>query len=158
MPPKREVQVRFLAARPRQTMYEKVLADLKSQFPGRFTLNIDEVAAALHKSKQALASMVHRGTFPLPVLKVGNRVAVSIYHMAEFLATGNVSPPQPAAIKASAATKIIEEAKQRRRKRGQYDWMVSFRTALDFQEGVYSALEKLRILEELSASESSNEE
>jgi hypothetical protein len=138
-------------------MYEKILADLKAQFPNRLTLTADEVARALNKSKQALASMRHRGTLPLQVMKIGNRTAVSIYQLAEFLATGNVTPPPPPPQTASSLVKKAAISKQERRRRGQNDWMIAFQTATHFQQCVLIALEKLQIEEALEPTHSQRE-
>ena len=65
-----------------------ILADLRQQFGQKSVLYPEDVAALLGKSIGAVASLRHRGGFPLPVKEVGGRPAVSIYDVADWLGNG----------------------------------------------------------------------
>ena len=64
-----------------------ILADLRDQFGARKTvLYAEELAIALHRTTSAIYTLKSRGTLPVPCLKVGGRLAVSIYDVADWLA------------------------------------------------------------------------
>ena len=66
----------------------QIAKDLKEQFGGRSVLYPADVAVVLGKTESAVASMKWRGGFPVPVILVGGRHAVSVYAMARWLARG----------------------------------------------------------------------
>ncbi len=66
-----------------------ILADLRQQFGQQSVLYPEDVAALLGKTVGAVASLRHRGGFPLPVTEVGGRPAVSIYDVADWLGNGS---------------------------------------------------------------------
>jgi hypothetical protein len=70
--------------------YPAVLADLKERFGDRVLLTPGDLAPLIATSQAVQANMRSKRTFPLPVLKVGRRVGVSIYHLAEYLTYGEV--------------------------------------------------------------------
>ena len=73
-----------------------ILADLREQFGRQNVLYADDLAELLGKSKQALANLIHRGGLPLTIKKVGGRLCVSIYDVAEWLANGGEAPKKAA--------------------------------------------------------------
>ena len=66
-------------------MSEQILADLKRQFRGRVLLTPAEIANIINSSTAVQANMRKKGTFPLPVIKSGRKIGVSIYHLADYL-------------------------------------------------------------------------
>lgn len=120
--------------------YENTLADLKERFGARVVLGPHDIAELLAISTQAQANMRHAGTFPLPVKKIGRRVGVSIYDVAEFLA----SPPLTPITKSKVAElPVSEPAPNRRKRKGQHDWMLAMRRSIDFQQAVFIRLEEI---------------
>lgn len=70
-----------------------ILADLREQFGARkAVLYAEELAIALHRTTSAIYTLNSRGTLPVPCIKVGGRLAVSIYDVADWLA-GNTPKP-----------------------------------------------------------------
>ena len=64
-----------------------ILADLREQFGARkAVLYAEELAIALHRTTSAIYTLNSRGTLPVPCIKVGGRLAVSIYDVADWLA------------------------------------------------------------------------
>ena len=64
-----------------------ILADLREQFGARkAVLYAEELAIALHRTTSAIYTLKSRGTLPVPCIKVGGRLAVSIYDVADWLA------------------------------------------------------------------------
>lgn len=64
-----------------------ILADLREQFGAKkAVLYVDELAAVLGKSADAVRSLAARNGFPVPILVVGGRPAASIYDVANWLA------------------------------------------------------------------------
>lgn len=64
---------------------ELVLKDLREQFGQRSVLYSEDLAALLGKSVAAVDSLRSRGGFPLPIIQVGGRPAVSIHAVADWL-------------------------------------------------------------------------
>lgn len=105
-----------------------ILADLREQFGARkAVLYAEELAIALHRSTSAIYTLKSRGTLPVPCFKVGGRVAVSIYDVADWLA-GNtpktarskpqkeaeVSVPEPKRHKADMSGFLLQVHAQRK--------------------------------------------
>ena len=91
-------------------MYEIVLQDLQKRFPGTFLLTPEQVAEVIRTDVKTQANMRSKGTFPIPVKKVGAKVYVSIYDLAAFIANDNQlyivkNTPLPKSTKAPPATK-----------------------------------------------------
>lgn len=64
-----------------------ILADLRKQFGAKkAVLYAEELAIALHRTANAIYALKSRGTLPVPCIKVGGRLAVSIYDVADWLA------------------------------------------------------------------------
>jgi len=133
---------------------DEILADLHREFPGAKVLTSDQVARVLATTPAAIANMRHRGTFPIEVKKVGSRVCVSVYDLAEFLATGSVvstSKAPSALVESSSARGLgLISPSSGKRSKGKYDWLLAFRRSIDFQERVYAELERLLVEETLS--------
>jgi predicted DNA-binding transcriptional regulator AlpA len=97
--------------------YDEALADLKEQFGSEKLLDTDEVAAAIGRSREALAMMRLRKQFPQSK-KIGRRVVVSIYDLAKFIAqpADEVMPvpsqKKPSKVSAPSAAKPAPSSKK----------------------------------------------
>lgn len=91
--------------------YQTVLDDLKARFGEKVLLTPQDIAPVISRSPEVQANMRYHQQFPIPVKKDpnGRRVFVSIYHLAEYIATGNVlleknSEPVEPAVKVKPKT------------------------------------------------------
>ena len=67
-------------------MFKDILADLKAQFGVRVLLSPEDIAEIINISVGQQANMRSDGKFPIPYEKVGGRIRISIYDLAEYLA------------------------------------------------------------------------
>ena len=146
------------------TPAEKTLADLKQRFGDEILLSPEDIAKVLRTSVAVQANMRSKGTFPLPIIRMGNRVGVNIYQLADYL-NGNVidlelddpkmivalppssatppSTPQPTPKKKIPRTKTQNAVEE--------DWRIGFQQSIQFQVAVFAAIEKLDLEESVSA-------
>lgn len=103
-----------------------VLADLKQRFGAKVLLSPADIAPLIAMSENAQASLRCRNRFPLPVIKRGRRVGVSIHHLAEYLATGTVAAVIPAPPPAPKAETAPPPARRRRTAKPDYSWLMRF--------------------------------
>jgi excisionase family DNA binding protein len=54
----------------------------------RLTLNVDDVAPLLGINRSTAYELIRRGTFPLPVIRLGRRLVVPRQAVAELLGDG----------------------------------------------------------------------
>src|SRR5690606_8728598 len=77
-----------------------------------------------------------QGRFPIPVKKIGRRIGVSIYHLAEYLANGEVK----------TEVKPIEEynfiPNKNNVKKGNKDWLLAFQEQNIFTHNLFVCVEK----------------
>lgn len=78
-------------------MYETVLVDLKQRFGDKVLLSPHDLAPVIASSPAVQANLRSQNRFPMPVRKIGKKVGVSIYHLAEYLSTGDVKVAPPKA-------------------------------------------------------------
>lgn len=64
--------------------FSAYVADIKSRFPDRDFLLVDDIAVILSKSPKAVRSIIERGNFP-PARKRGGRLGCTVGEMAEYL-------------------------------------------------------------------------
>lgn len=64
---------------------EEVLADLRTQFGKQSVLYAEDLADLLGKSKEAVLALHGRNSLPFPVKKIGGRIGVSIFDVADYL-------------------------------------------------------------------------
>lgn len=64
--------------------FSSYIADIRSRFPDRDFLLVEDVAVILSKSPKAVRSLIERGNFP-PARKRGGRVGCTVGEMAEYL-------------------------------------------------------------------------
>lgn len=67
-------------------MFKVILADLKAQFGVKVLLSPEDIAEIINISVGQQANMRSEGKFPIPYEKVGGRVRITIYDLAEYLA------------------------------------------------------------------------
>ena len=72
-------------------MHSIVLNDLKEKFGDQVLLSPSDIAPIIASSPKVQANLRSQGRFPIPVQKMGAKVGVSIYHLAEYLETGKVA-------------------------------------------------------------------
>ena len=123
--------------------YPAVLADLKARFGSKVLLSPDDLAPLIATSPAVQANMRSQRTFPLPVLKVGRRVGVSIYHLAEYLTYGEVRSVRKAEKStpvSSASRDYVAVAKGGRGRALDNSWLRALSTQLDFQYELVAAV------------------
>ena len=151
------------------SLYDHCLADLKARFgPDAFLLTPQQIAPIIKRTAEVQANQratdkKNEGTgkrklFPLPVKKEGRGVYVSIYHLAEWIATGDCSATeieslpeadkeeQPAKVKAAAPA----AQKMKVKKVGEFDdilWLAQWQNSINFQIQLYAEVEKLLLTE-----------
>lgn len=96
-----------------------ILADLREQFGAKkAVLYAEELAVALNRTPSAIYTLNSRNALPVPCLKVGGRLAVSIYDVANWLA-GNA--PKVASSKSRKQTdESIPEPRRRKESLGKF--------------------------------------
>lgn len=121
-------------------MYQTVLNDLTARFGADVMLTPEQIAPIIASSPAVQANLRSQGRFPIPVRKIGNKVVVSIYHLAEFIANGDVviEKPQPEPTKPTAKatpktrsnTVVIDKG-----------WMTALQDIAEFQFKLVRAVE-----------------
>ncbi|NWG38716.1 MAG: helix-turn-helix domain-containing protein [Hydrogenophilaceae bacterium] len=67
-----------------------IVADLRETFgKGRMVLFPEEVAQVIGLSPKAINNLRHRKKFPFTPKRIGNKIGVSIYELAEWIASGS---------------------------------------------------------------------
>ena len=67
-----------------------IVADLRETFgKGRMVLFPEEVAQVIGLSPKAINNLRHRKKFPFTPKRIGNKIGISIYELAEWLASGS---------------------------------------------------------------------
>lgn len=80
-----------------------IVADLRETFgKGRMVLFPEEIAQVIGLSPKAINNLRHRKKFPFTPKRIGNKIGVSIYELAEWLVSG--SPELDHAEPGNAAT------------------------------------------------------
>jgi hypothetical protein len=124
---------------------ESILSDLRKQFgDGKYLLSPKELAPILNKSTRAQANMRAAGNFPLPVVKVGKKVGVSMHDLADFLAGGTVSKKK---VGSEPSTAAVISAKSPNYRRGSRDWLLAFEQSVMYQHELLDHLRDLRLRE-----------
>lgn len=123
---------------------ESILSDLRKQFgDSKYLLSPKELAPIINKSTQAQANMRAAGCFPLPVVKVGKKIGVSVHELADFLAGGTVA--QARAEKKNSPSVVA--AKPANYKRGSRDWLMAFEQSVLYQQELLNHLQECRLRE-----------
>ena len=113
-------------------MHSIVLSDLKEKFGDQVMLSPSDIAPIIASSPKVQANLRSQGRFPIPVQKMGAKVGVSIYHLAEYLETGKVagSIGDTKDIKKIYSLPALRQRKSSARSK---EWMMAFRLKLDEQ-------------------------
>ena len=132
-------------------MIETVLADLKSRFGEKVLLSPEDIAPIISSSPAVQANLRSQGRFPIPIKKVGSKVGITIYHLAEYLANGDV--------KVEVEVKPIDEVElilnkttSKKRRNNNRDWLTAFQMQNNFNNELFFRVEKLILEEELNTS------
>lgn len=75
---------------------DEILRDLRQAYGPKVILSPADLALAIGRSPKAQANMRSRGAFPMPVKRVGGKIGVSVYDLADYLA-GDSTIERPAA-------------------------------------------------------------
>lgn len=104
-------------------LLEIVLHDLQKEFGRKIILSPKDLAPILGVSESSQANMRSSGAFPLPILKQGSKVGVSIYSLAKWLIEGDVSRrPLDEENRPKVPTQV--NSKSLRQRRGRNDWIL----------------------------------
>ena len=115
------------------SMFDRVLSDLQRNFPGKILLSPTEIAPIIAASPKVQANMRSQGRFPIPVRKTGAKVGVSIYHLAEFIATGQVEQDAGAEGPAIAEESDLPLRRPRSITKRDREWLLALQTQATFQ-------------------------
>lgn len=122
-----------------------VLDDLKKRFGDKVLLTPSDIAPLIAMSENAQASLRCRGRFPIPVKKIGKRIGVTIYALAEYLATGDFQDSDETVEEIKEVISPPPKLKPRRsNKKPQaidYSWLLGYKQQLDFEIELYRVLE-----------------
>lgn len=113
-------------------MHSIVLSDLKEKFGDQVMLSPSDIAPIIASSPKVQANLRSQGRFPIPVQKMGAKVGVSIYHLAEYLETGKIagSIGDTKDVKKIYSLPALRQSKSTARSK---EWMMAFRLKLDDQ-------------------------
>ncbi len=127
-----------------------ILADLRAQFGVVNVLYAPQIAILLNKpSAGAVLEHIKRGGFPLPVLVVGGRPAVSIFAVVNWLA-GDLNSPPKATENSESITKPKVSDSKRKARSNVAKAMAAIRVQRNFLAELDSEMEVL-ILEQQQA-------
>jgi len=127
-------------------MFAIVLEDLQRKFGEKAILSPKELAPIIRTSESAQSNMRAAGTFPLPVVKQGAKIGVSIYVLAKWLADGDI--PACAKKNEPAQPPVLPQAKlSLRSKRGANDWLVAMELSVEYQSELIREIQRLNLLE-----------
>lgn len=130
--------------------YDNILVDLKSRLGAKIWLSPKDIAPLIAKSEGVQANMRSQGSFPLPVQSIGKSVGVSIYHLAEWLAYGEVKSGHGGTSKPSETpTPPLKARKPKAAKKGEYDYLLAWRASLNYQSELIAEIEKIILNEEM---------
>ena len=122
----------------------EILADLRGQFGKKTLLTAEDIADVIAQSPGAQAVARHRGRFDIPLTKRGRNIFVSIYDLADWLASGG-SPATQATGSNSKPTKVSPCASKPPRRASLGAILLLARRALDFDAAVFAALEAISL-------------
>jgi hypothetical protein len=114
-------------------MYEEILVDLKKSFGPKVILTPEDIAPLIASSPAVQANMRASGRFPIPVRKIGKKIGITIYHLAEYLANGTVATQvhKPTPFVLPVASKVAIKFKSPIRKR-ETDWLLAMQIQVNF--------------------------
>lgn len=129
-------------------MIETVLADLKSRFGEKVLLSPEDIAPIISSSPAVQANLRSQGRFPIPVKKIGRKIGITIYHLAEYLANGDVKVE----VKPIDEVELILNKTTSKKRKNNRDWLTAFQMQNNFNNELFVCVEKLILEEELNTS------
>lgn len=75
-------------------MSTTTLEIIRTKFPDRITLSVEELAPLIHMSKTYIRKAVRAGKFPIPWRRIGSRIMFPVSAVVATLDDGS-SPPTP---------------------------------------------------------------
>lgn len=129
-------------------MIENVLADLKSRFGEKVLLSPEDIAPIISSSPAVQANLRSQGRFPIPVKKIGRKIGITIYHLAEYLANGDVKVE----VKPIDEVELILNKTTSKKRKNNRDWLTAFQMQNNFNNELFVCVEKLILEEELNTS------
>lgn len=75
-------------------MSTTTLEIIRTKFPDRITLSVEELAPLIHMSKTYIRKAVRAGKFPIPWKRIGSRIMFPVSAVVSTLDDGT-SPPKP---------------------------------------------------------------
>jgi hypothetical protein len=118
-------------------MNTAILGDLKARYGDKVLLDPKDLEPALGITVGQQANLRSAGRFPIRTTKVGNKVKVSIYDMADYLSS-LCEASVDIEIKASSPVSRAEKKALKGHLEGQW-W-------LEFQQVVYATIERQNLL------------
>jgi len=128
-------------------MLSTILEDLKGRFGEKVILTPEDIAPIIATSPAVQANLRSQGRFPIPVKKMGKKVGVTIYHLAEFLATGDVAVE---VVKPDTRQSTTQRIIKNR------DWLVAFQAQNQFCFELHTRIEKILLEDNLTSSSTEN--
>jgi hypothetical protein len=107
-------------------MFTAVLEDLKDRFGDKALLSPADIAPLIASSEKVQANLRSQGRFPIPVQKMGTKVGISIYHLAEYLANGTVNIRTEASKDFQKVLNVPAPKKSKSSPRSK-EWLMAFR-------------------------------
>lgn len=98
-------------------------------------LSPEEVAPIIAVNPAVQANLRSQGRFPIPIRKVGKKIGISIYHLAEFIANGSVSVTEIPATSTSINPARVVKTTGRSR-----DWLRAFEMQVQYQRDLAIAI------------------
>lgn len=127
-------------------MIETVLADLKSRFGEKILLSPEDIAPIISSSPAVQANLRSQGRFPIPVKKIGRKIGITIYHLAEYLVNGDVQVE----VKPIDEVELILNKTTSKKRKNNRDWLNAFQIQNNFNNELFVRVEKLILEEELN--------
>lgn len=133
-------------------MIETILADLKTRFGEKVLLSPEDIAPIISSSPAVQANLRSQGRFPIPVKKIGRKIGITIYHLAEYLANGDVKVE----VKPIDEVELILNKTTSKKRKNNRDWLTAFQIQNNFNNELFVRVEKLILEEELNTSKDSD--
>ena len=84
---------------------------IRTRYPDRITLSVDELAPLIHMSTHYIRKAVRAGIFPIPWKRIGNRIMFPVSTAVSTLDDGS-SPPKPPKRGRPSTAEVIARERQ----------------------------------------------
>lgn len=118
-------------------MNKEILGDLRQRYGDKVLLDPKDLESALGISTGQQANLRSSGQFPIKTTKIGNKVKVTIYDLADYL-SGACDEEVKVQLDATQGT-LSRPEKKARRGHLEKDWWCRF------SQAVYAAIDKQRL-------------